>query len=76
MGSGKGDPQGAEPYVVQVVLNLAQGGLRDFDVAGLPLVLPQLPQGRHVVHGMAQGVVVLVHQAKALQGTGKQHHQV
>lgn len=54
--------------MIQVVLNLAQCGLRDFDVAGPPLVLAQLPKGRHVVHGMTQGVVVLVYQAKTLEG--------
>lgn len=47
--------------MVQVVLDLTQGGLRDLDVAGSPLILTQLPEGRHVVHGVAQWVVVLVH---------------
>lgn len=47
--------------MVQVVFNLAQGGFGDFDVAGLPLVLTQLPEGRHIVHGVAQRVVILVH---------------
>lgn len=53
--------------MVQVVLDLAQGRFGDFDVAGFPLVLPKLPERCHVVHGVAEGVVVLVHQAKALQ---------
>lgn len=57
----------SRPYMIQIVLNLAQGCLRDFDVAGFPLVLTKLPQWSHVVHSMAEGVVVLVHQAKALQ---------
>lgn len=48
-------------YVVQVVLDLTQGGLGDFDVAGFPLILTQLPEGCHVVHSMTQWVVVLVH---------------
>lgn len=57
----------SKPYMIQIVLNLAQGCFRDFDVAGFPLVLTKLPERSHVVHRMAEGVVVLVHQAKALQ---------
>lgn len=47
--------------MIQVVLNLAQGGFRNFDVAGFPLVLTKFPERGHVVHGVAERVVVLVH---------------
>lgn len=57
----------SRPYMIQIVLNLAQGCFGDFDVAGFPLVLTKLPEWSHVVHSMAEGVVVLVHQPKALQ---------
>lgn len=55
--------------MIQIVLNLTQGCFRDFDVARLPLVLTKLPEGSHVIHSMAEWVVVLVHQAKALRRT-------
>lgn len=51
----------SEPYMIQIVLNLAQGCFRDFDVARLPLVLTKLSEGSHIIHSMAERVVVLVH---------------
>lgn len=34
----------SKPYMIQIVLNLAQGCFGDFDVAGFPLVLTKLPE--------------------------------